>query len=134
MSCAWNGRANRGKKMIEILEGFPTNVLAFACHGHVTEHDYHTVLVPAVAKALEDHDRVRLYYETAADFDGIDAGAVLEDIKVGLGHLSRWERMAVVTNVEWISHTIKLFSFVMPGELRVFQPKDAGQARAWITD
>ena len=37
--------------MIEVLKGFPTKVLAFACKGHVTKRDYETVLIPAVGDA-----------------------------------------------------------------------------------
>jgi hypothetical protein len=118
--------------MIEVIEGFPANVLAFVCHGRVTRQDYDTVLIPAVAKALQENDKVRLYYETAADFAGVDAGAVMEDAKVGVSHLLRWEKFAVVTDIEWIRHTMKLFSFVVPGETRVFSSDEAAQAREWI--
>ena len=118
--------------MIEHLKSFPGNVLAFVCHGHVTGQDYATVLIPAVEKALKEHDKVRLYYETASDFAGIEPSAVWEDTKVGAGHLLRWERFAVVTDVEWIKHTIKFFGFLMPGELRVFATADAAEARKWI--
>jgi hypothetical protein len=118
--------------MIEALGGFPENVLAFACHGHVTRQDYDTVLIPAVAKALENHDKVRLYYETAADFEGIDPGAVWEDAKVGFSHLQSWERFAVVTDVDWIRHTMQLFSFMVPGEMKVFPTGDAAKAKEWI--
>ena len=118
--------------MIETLEGLPDNVLGFVCHGEVTSRDYETVLTPAVAKALGEHDKLRLYYETAADFAGIEPSAVWEDTKVGLGHLSRWERFAVVTDVDWIRYTMKLFSFLMPGQMRIFSSDEAAQARAWI--
>jgi hypothetical protein len=118
--------------MIEVLNDFPDYVLAFVCHGHVTRKDYDSVLTPAVEKALEGHDKVRLYYETAADFDGIDPSAVWEDTKVGMGHFNRWERFAVVTDVEWIRHAVQLFGFLMHGELRVFSPEEAAQAREWI--
>lgn len=118
--------------MIEVLSDFPDNVLAFVCHGHITKQDYDSVLVPAVDKALESQDKIRLYYETASDFDGIDPGAIWEDTKVGLGHRSHWEKFAVVTSVGWIDHTIKLFSFLMPGEVRVFSTEDAAQAREWV--
>jgi hypothetical protein len=118
--------------MIEALQGFPDNVLAFVCHGHVTRQDYDTVLIPAVAKALEQNDKVRLYYETAADFGGIDPGAVFEDVKVGMSHLSRWEKFAVVTDVNWIKHTMKLFSFLLPGEMRVFSGDKAVEAKEWV--
>jgi hypothetical protein len=118
--------------MIEHLKSFPGNVLAFVCHGQVTKQDYATVLIPAVEKALEEHDKVRLYYETAPDFSGIDPSAVWADTKVGVGHLLRWERVAVVTDEEWIKHTMKFFSFMLPGELRVFPTTEAAAARTWI--
>jgi hypothetical protein len=118
--------------MIERLKDFPDNVLAFACHGRVTKQDYDTVLVPAAQAALKSRGRVRIYYETAADFAGIEPGAVWEDFKIGMEHLTRWERMAVVTDVDWIKHTIRFFSFLMPGELKIFPRAEAAQARAWV--
>jgi hypothetical protein len=75
---------------------------------------------------------VRIYYEIAPDFAGVDPGAVWEDTKVGFSHFLRWERFAVVSDVEWINHAVKLFSFLMPGEFRVFRTAEAGQAREWI--
>ncbi|MGH7488018.1 MAG: STAS/SEC14 domain-containing protein, partial [bacterium] len=68
--------------MIEQLIAFPDNVVAFVGKGRVTKDDYETVLIPAVAQALKRHDKVRLYYEIAADFDGIDPGAVWADFQV----------------------------------------------------
>ncbi len=118
--------------MIEQLNDFPQNVLAFICRGRVTEADYDSVLVPAVMKALESQRNVRLYYETAADFAGFEAGAMWEDFKVGMAHLSRWERIAVVTDIEWIRHTVRLFSFLIPGTVRLYRLSEADTARAWI--
>ncbi len=118
--------------MIERLTNFPDRVLAFVCTGRVTKADYDSVLVPAVEKALEKEKRVRLYYETASDFTGIDPGAMWEDFKVGMEHLTRWERVAVVTDVEWIKQTMRLFSFLMPGAMKTFPASEAEQARAWI--
>jgi hypothetical protein len=115
--------------MIKVLEDFPDNVAAFACHGHITKSDYETVLEPAVEKALKKHASIRIYYETATDFESIDPGAVLEDAKVGLVHLLRWERFAVVTDVEWIKHAVDFFGFLMPGKMRVFPTSESAQAR-----
>ena len=71
--------------MIETLSEFPSYVAAFRCSGHVTRSDYDTVLTPAIRTALETHDKIRLYYETASDF-AIDPGAAWEDFKVGMEH------------------------------------------------
>ncbi len=118
--------------MIGQLKDFPDNVLAFVCSGRVTKADYDAVLVPAVMNALKKHGKVRLYYETAGDFAGIAPGAMWEDFKVGMEHLTRWERFAVVTDVEWIKHTMQFFSFLMPGQMKSFPESQAAQARAWI--
>jgi SpoIIAA-like len=118
--------------MIESLSGFPANIVALACHGHVTRKDYDTVLVPIVEKALKQHDKIRLYYQIGGDFEAIDPGAVWEDFKVGVEHLTRWERIAVVTDIAWIRHTMQAFTFLMPGEMRIFPTSDMAKARDWI--
>jgi hypothetical protein len=118
--------------MIEQLHGFPMDVVAFAGRGQVTKADYVSTLVPAVEKTAAAHERLRLYYELGSDFAGMDADALVEDFKVGMHHLDRWERVAVVTDVRWISHAISLFGFLLPGAIKVFATKDADQARAWI--
>lgn len=118
--------------MIEVLRDFPDNIVALACKGQVTRRDYETMLVPAVEKALRQHRNVRVYYQIGAEFAGIDPGAVWDDFKVGLEHLMRWERIAVVTDVDWIRHTIRIFSFLMPGEVKIFPTSEAAEAREWI--
>ena len=118
--------------MIEHLTDFPSNVVAFVCRGRVTKTDYDLVLVPVVMNALKKHDKARLYYETGADFTGIDPGAAWEDFTVGMEHFMRWERMAVVTDVDWIKHAMHFFSFLMPGKMKIFSRADAALAREWI--
>ena len=118
--------------MIKTLEGFPQTVIALIAEGQVTRKDYEEVLIPRVNEALARHGKVRLYYELGPSFSGIDAEAAWEDLKIGLEHLSRWERIAVVTDVRWIRLTLNAFRFIMPGRLRVFDAGHAADARAWI--
>jgi hypothetical protein len=118
--------------MIEALKEFPARVLAFACKGHVTKRDYETVLIPAVEEALKQPGKVRLYYQIDSDFSGIEPGAMWDDFKVGMEHVLRWERIAVVTDVDWIRHTLRAFSFVIPGVAKVFRIDEKEKAREWI--
>lgn len=83
--------------MIKLLTGFADNVLAAACEGRVTRRDYDDVLIPAANAALQRHPKLRVYYEITPQFTGIDAGAIWDDLRVGMGHLLRWEHMAVVS-------------------------------------
>jgi len=120
--------------MIEQLTDFPANVVAFRCGGRVTKADYDSILVPAVVDALRAHDRVRLYYETNEDFAGFEAGAMWEDFKVGIEHLTRWERVAIVTDVNWIKKAVRLFAFLMPATTKLFSRSESAQARVWVSE
>ena len=119
--------------MIEVLTGFPDSVAAFAAKGHVSKEDYDNVLIPKVKEILGRRKKVRCYYELGPEFSRIDPGAAWEDLKLGLEHLSRWERVAVVTNVDWIRIALNVFRFLVPGEMRVFATNEASEARRWIT-
>jgi hypothetical protein len=120
--------------MIEVLKGFHPTVLGFACRGHVTKRDYETVLIPAVEEALKQPGTVRLYYQIDPDFSGIEPGAMWDDFKIGIDHVLRWDRIAVITDVDWIRYTIRAFSFVIPGVARVFRWDEAAKAREWILE
>ena len=119
--------------MIELLGGFPENVVAIAAKGRVTRKDYDDVLIPKVEEVLARHGRIRCYYEVGSDFASFEAGAMWEDLKLGLEHLSRWERVAVVADTDWIRRAVGAFRFLMPGEIRVFPVDQAAQARAWVS-
>lgn len=119
--------------MIEALSGFPSGVLAFACRDHVTKADYDTVLIPAVEKALRQPGKMRLYYQIGPDFKGIGVGAMWDDFKVGIEHLHRWERIAVVTDLDWIRYTIRAFSFLIPGVAKIFVLNEQTEAQKWVS-
>ena len=59
-----------------------------------------------------------------------------EDMKFGLGtgltHLSKWERMALVSDADWVRHAISLFGWMVPGDVRVFPLAEQSEATAWL--
>lgn len=118
--------------MIELLAGFPNDILGFAYKGHVTKADYETVVIPAVVKALETRKKLRLYFALQSDFSGIDAGAVWEDLKAGISHLTRWERVAVVTDIHWVEQTMRFVNILLPCPMKTFPTSEDAQARVWI--
>lgn len=119
--------------MISQLTDFPENVVAFCCTGRVTKADYDSVVVPAVQKVLQKHEKARVYYEIDEGFTGFEPSAMWEDLKVGLGNLTRWDRIAVVTDIEWIKTTMGFFAFLMPAPTRLFPRAEAAHARTWIS-
>ena len=119
--------------MIEMIPALPDYVVGFVAKGEVTKEDYEQRLVPAVEQALAASDKVRLLYVLGADFTGFTGGAMWEDGKLGLSHLGRWERIAVVASEPWVRHAVNVFGYLLPGEVKVFDLKDEADAAAWVT-
>jgi hypothetical protein len=119
--------------MIEMLPDLPANVVGIEAVGEVSGEDYKNVLIPAVEAALSEQSKIRLLYVLGERFESFSAGAALQDTKLGFEHLRSWERMAVVTDVEWIGHAIKAFSWMIPAEVRVFPTSERAAAEAWVS-
>ncbi len=118
--------------MITLLPNLPGNTIGVSASGRVSGADYEELLIPAVETALAKHKKLRLIYEISNDFTGFAPGAMWDDMKLGMAHLSAWERVAVVTDVSWIANATNMFKFVMPCTVKVFSLKDRAEAEAWI--
>jgi hypothetical protein len=118
--------------MLDLLSGLPDNVVGIEGVGEVGADDYRDVLVPATEAALETNDRIRLLYVLGERFEGVSAGAAWEDLKLGLEHLRAWEMMAVVTDVEWIGHTLRAIGWMIPAKMRVYPTSERAEAEAWV--
>jgi hypothetical protein len=118
--------------MIEQLPDFPPGILAVAYHGRITAEDYESFLVPSVEALLALHKRIRFYAEIGSDFEGLDVGALVDDVRIGIEHPTQWERVALVSNVEWIRAAASVFGVLLPGRLKVFPLSQAAEARTWL--
>jgi SpoIIAA-like len=54
------------------------------------------------------------------------------DLGLGLGHLSAWERMAIVSDESWMRHLMAGFGWMVPGELKLFSLGEMDAAKEWL--
>jgi hypothetical protein len=120
--------------MVETLDDMPAGTLGFRISGRISRDEYFQMLDP-VRALLARGDGVSFLVVTDPDFHGLDLPALWEDMEaagsVGLKHHSAWKRLAVVTDKDWMRHGISAFGWLSPGELRVFDPADLAEAKAW---
>jgi hypothetical protein len=119
--------------VIKLLQNLPDNVVGVEPSGRVEAEDYREVRDPAVAKARETHDKVRLLAVRGDDYEGSSLGAAWEDTKLGIGHWGAWERIAVVTDHKGIRDAIGAIGWMLPGETKVFPTAERDEATAWVT-
>jgi hypothetical protein len=120
--------------MVEKIPDLPEHVLGFRAKGTVTANDYESVIVPAVEAMFSRQTRVRFLYHLGEDFSKFEAAAMWDDAKLGLKHLTGWERIALVSDVEWIRAAVRVFGIAMPGEIRVFHNRELAEATRWVSE
>jgi hypothetical protein len=116
--------------MITQLMDLPDGVLGFEASGELRAEDYRDVLLPAIAEAVGKGQEPRVVLIFPA-WDGMSGGAVWQDLKMGVEHLTNWKRLALVTDVDWMTHLTGLFGWMTPGEMRTFPTSGRADAVAW---
>lgn len=121
--------------MMKLIEDLPHGVVGVEAGGQVSAEDYEQVLVPAVeaARASAPDGRVSLRYVLGHEMPDYTVGAGWQDAKLGLGRLHSWNRIAVVTDTDWVRHEIHSVGWLVPGEVKVYPVGDLDEARAWVT-
>jgi hypothetical protein len=78
---------------------------------------------------------IRLVEVIADDYEGFGPGGLAEDLRLGLGALFRhhaaFRRVAVVTDKEWVVHTLHALAWMVPGEVALYPLAELDQAAAW---
>jgi hypothetical protein len=122
--------------MVQLITGMPPGTLGFQLSGHLTREDY-KVLVPPLRTKVEAGERLRVLYAIGPGLH-LEPGAMWEDLKLdvelGIKHRDAWERVAVVTDLNWLWRAFDLFSWMVPGELRLFHESELEQSKTWLTE
>ena len=116
--------------MIEQLESLPEDILGFRAAGEITAEDYTDVLKPAIDAVLRRGEDVRIVL-VFDDWSGMTGAAVWEDLKMGIERFTKWKRIALVTDIEWMRHATSLFGWMTPGDVKSFALADLDAAITW---
>ena len=120
--------------MLKIMNDLPANVLGVTAEGKITGTDYETVLIPAIEERLKTNKKIRMLYHLGSNFTGFDMSAMMDDAKIGMKHLSAWDRIALVSDHELINTFANFFGHMLSCELRIFKNSELDIAKKWITE
>src|SRR6476619_4640199 len=108
--------------MIRVLDGLPDGVLGFEASGKLTAADYTEVLAPAL-EAAAGSGKIRILLDFNGEFEGMEPGALWQDLKMGVQNWNAWERIALVTDHAWMRDGLNIFSWAVPGDARAFRAR-----------
>jgi hypothetical protein len=115
--------------MFEPIPNLPPGVIGFDVSGKLRTEDYRDILLPALQKAAAEGD-VRVVI-VMPKFEGFTGGALWQDLKMGVEHWRKWKRIALVTDVDWMTHGVDWFGWMTPGEVKRFALSERSAAIAW---
>lgn len=120
--------------MITFLEELPDHVIGVEITEKLRGEDFAEQLVPRVNERLTEHDKLDLLLHFQGSWQGMDAGAAWQDMRLALGKLGHWARMAVVSDIGWMATSLKMLRPFWPGEVRHFRSYQIEDARAWVCE
>jgi len=115
--------------MIQITEQHDEFVRLDA-RGKIRKEDY-DALVPALEEQIDKAGKLRCLIHLD-EVEGIEPGAVLEDLRFDLKHRKDFERCAVVGDSKVEALATKLAQPIYAGQIKYFQKDDAAAARTWV--
>lgn len=118
--------------MIVQIPGLPDNMVGFRADGEVTKEDFDIVHLQ-VADLVEKTGK--LNYLLFLDNSPVDftMGAWLQDALLGIKHIAKWNRAAIISDSEAVIGFTAVFSKVMPGEFRGYHKTDYDKAVDWVS-
>lgn len=120
--------------MIEKITTTPENVAAFRATGEVTKEDYTNVVIPQVSQLVEKIGKINFLLLLDTDVSNFTAGAWMHDALLGLKHLTKWNRAAIVSDSEGVIKFTDAFSLAAPGEFKGFKKHEYDIAVQWVSE
>lgn len=119
--------------MITQIQDLPSNMVGFRASGEVTKADFEPVL-KQVEQFVEENDKLNYMLVLDTSPKAFTAGAWLQDGLMGIKHITKWNRAAIVTDSEEVITFTDAFSKLMPGEFRGFRKEQLQDAINWTSE
>jgi hypothetical protein len=120
--------------MLKKMYDMPAGTLGFEAIGEVDDDDVEDVLVPALRQWTAERGKIRLLYLLGSRLDEFEGDAISENAKFVARHPSAFERVAVVSDEEWLGRAIKALSLLLPGQAKAFSIGELAAAKTWLAE
>jgi len=117
--------------MLRRMQDMPAGTIGFEAIGDVEDDDWEDVAEPILRQELAQGGKLRLLYLLGPRSD-VDGDAVGAEAGFRARHVTGYERLAVVSDEDWIRPALRGLSFLLPGKAKGFAVHDLAQAKTWL--
>jgi hypothetical protein len=120
--------------MLRRMSDMPAGTIGFEAIGEVEDDDWEEAVEPVLRRELAEGRNVRLLYFFGPDARNVEHDAVTADTGFRARHATSFERVAVVSDEDWLRPAVRGLSFLLPGKARAFPVHEVGAAKEWLAE
>jgi SpoIIAA-like len=118
--------------MLRRIDDMPAGTLGFEAVGEVEDDDWRDAVEPALRETIAAGSGVRMLYLVGPRSQEVEGDAVGAEARFRARHLSSFDRLAVVSDEDWMRPALAAFSFLLPGRAKAFRTADLATAKEWL--
>ena len=118
--------------MLRMLTDMPAGTIGFEGVGEVEDDDWEHTVEPVLRQEVAAGRKLRLLYLLGAQSRELEGDAMRADTGFRARHASSFERVAVVSDEDWMRPALRVLSVLLPGKARAFRVRELAEAKAWL--
>ncbi len=118
--------------MLRRMTDMPAGTIGFEAVGEVEDDDWEEAVEPVLRQEIAAGRDVRLLYLIGTGARELEGDAMSADTGFRVRHATSYERVAVVSDEDWMRPALRALSFLLPGKARGFRVRDLAEAKAWL--
>lgn len=120
--------------MLQRMRDMPAGTIGFEAIGEVEDDDWEETVEPVLRHEMADGRKIRLLYLLGADARDVEGDAVTADTGFRARHATSFERVAIVSDEDWMRPAVRALSALLPGKAKAFRVHDLAAAKAWLAE
>lgn len=120
--------------MLRPMTDMPAGTIGFEAVGEVEDDDWEEAVEPVLRREIAEGRKVRLLYLLGSQARDVEGDALRADTGFRARHATSFDRVAVVSDEDWIRPALRALSFLLPGKARGFRVRDLAAARTWLAE
>jgi hypothetical protein len=120
--------------MLRRMMDMPAGTIGFEAIGEVEDDDWEQAVEPILRGEMASGQKLRLLYLLGPEAREIEGDAMAADTGFRARHATSFERVAVVSDEDWMRPALRTLSFLLPGKARGFGVHDLAAAKSWLAE
>lgn len=120
--------------MLRRMKDMPMGTIGFEAIGEVEDDDWERAVEPVLRGEIAEGRKVRLLYLLGPEARDVEDDAMKADTTFRARHATSFERVAVVSDEDWMRPALRGLSFLLPGKAKGFHVRELAAAKTWLAD